>query len=194
MSPALGRPPEFDRKAVISAAVQTFWSKGFKATTLDDIEEATGVDRSTLYKSFGGKKGLYESASTAYVTLAEEQLFDPLHNGTNGIADIVEFANRLEASYRSGAPKGCLIVNDMANVGEHAATKRYLSYLEGGFRAALKRAAKAGHIDSSVVGQRSQFLTSAFIGINLIHRHDPDPNVAYSLIDGVRAEVKGWNA
>lgn len=187
-----GRPPAFDRKAVISAAVFAFWSKGFNATTLTDLEDATGVDRSSLYKSFGGKNGLYESAAAAYLAVADEQLFHPLHHGTDGIIDILEFIDILSNSYRSDSPKGCFIVNDMATVANFDPTQRYLERLEGGFRAALERASTKGQIDTQTVEQRRQFLTAAFIGINLVHRHATDPTAAYTLIDGVRAEVNSW--
>ena len=44
-----GRPPEFDRDAVLTAAVFAFWAGGYEGTTVSDLEAATGVDRSTLY-------------------------------------------------------------------------------------------------------------------------------------------------
>ncbi|MEM8747585.1 MAG: helix-turn-helix domain-containing protein, partial [Actinomycetota bacterium] len=102
-----GRPPEFDREAVLTAAVFAFWTGGFKATTVGDLEEATGVDRSTLYKSFGGKNGLYESAADSYIAMASEQLFSKLHDGTDGVEDVLAFIDTLDASYRAGQPRGC---------------------------------------------------------------------------------------
>ncbi|MCP4960035.1 MAG: TetR/AcrR family transcriptional regulator, partial [Actinomycetia bacterium] len=76
-----GRPPKFDHNAVVDAAIGAFFRSGFEATTLADLEHATGVDRSTLYNSFGGKQGLYELATTAYLERAETSLFEPLANG-----------------------------------------------------------------------------------------------------------------
>ena len=187
-----GRPPKFDREAVVSAAVQAFWSKGFEATTLADLEEATGVDRSSLYNSFGGKTGLYESAAAAYVALADQQLFAALYDGTDGLADIVEFIDRLDGSYRSGVPRGCFIVNDMSSVHDLEAATRYRERLRGGFRVALDRAAGAGQIDADSVERRGELLTAAFIGINLVHRNVADPAAAHALLAAARAEVDSW--
>jgi AcrR family transcriptional regulator len=64
-SQRLGRRPGFDSEAVVAAAIVAFWAKGFEATTLSDLEAATGVDRSSIYNSFGGKEGLYRSAAAA---------------------------------------------------------------------------------------------------------------------------------
>ncbi|MEM9616305.1 MAG: helix-turn-helix domain-containing protein [Actinomycetota bacterium] len=187
-----GRPPEFDRHEVLNAAVFAFWSGGYKATTVGDLETATGVDRSTLYKSFGGKDGLYRSAADTYIAMATEQLFSTLHDGTDGVEDVLAFIDTLSASYRAGQPRGCYIVNDMGNVEEYDAAHQYFDILLTGFRAALARAADAGQIPADAVESRSQFLTAALIGINLTHRNRADAEVAYALMDGVRTEVATW--
>ncbi|MEM8923845.1 MAG: helix-turn-helix domain-containing protein [Actinomycetota bacterium] len=187
-----GRPPEFDREAVLAAAVFAFWNGGYKATTVGDLEKATGVDRSTLYKSFGGKDGLYRSAADTYIAMATEQLFSRLHDGTDGVEAVLAFIDTLSASYRAGQPRGCYIVNDMGTVDEYAATHQYFDILLTGFRAALQRAADRSQVPSTSVEPRAQFLTAAFIGINLTHRNRADAEVAHTLMDGVRAEVASW--
>ncbi|MFT7650001.1 MAG: TetR/AcrR family transcriptional repressor of nem operon [Candidatus Poriferisodalaceae bacterium] len=189
----LGRRPAFDREAVVSAAISAFWAKGFDATTTADLEAATGVDRSTIYNSFGGKSGLYRSATAAYVDGAEEVLFEPLHKGTAGVHDIVEFLDRLSANLgASDNPHGCLIVNDMSAAVDHRSTKRYLSRLEDGLCAALGRASKSGETNPKMNSQRCQLLTSAILGVNITHRNDETETRAKSIIDALRSEVMSW--
>jgi TetR/AcrR family transcriptional repressor of nem operon len=189
-----GRRPSFDRDSVVAAATYVFWEKGFAATTLSDLEVATGVDRSTLYNSFGGKAGIYRAASMTYVNAAEEGLFQPLYAGTNGTEDIAEFLTRLEDNLCSGGnPRGCLIVNDMASNVDTAARTSYLEKLEGGFRAALERALASGEIDGATVPRRIQFLTAAILGINLAHRESAHTTSAQELLNGVRDEVRSWS-
>ena len=189
----LGRRPGFDSQAVVAAAIVAFWSKGFEATTLSDLEKATGIDRSSIYNSFGGKEGLYRSATAAYVDRAEEVLFRPLHKGTEGVADIVEFLDLLAENLGAGTnPQGCLIVNDMAAGPDRAATDRYLRSLRKGLRAALERASALGEIDPDTVRQREQLVSAAVIGINLVSRSAADNSAALTLIDGVRSEVNSW--
>ena len=177
----------------MSAAIGAFWAKGFAATTLSDLEDATGVDRSTLYNSFEGKEGLYRAATAAYLDRADDELFAPLYEGTDGIADVIEFIDRLRDNLRSGAnPPGCLIVNDMACATAHEATGRYLRSLEGGLRLALGRASRSGEADAVKADARCQFLCAAVVGINLVSRNGGDNVAALALIDGVRAEVSSW--
>lgn len=92
----------------MAAVIIAFWVKGVEATTLSDLEAATGVDRSSIYNSFGGKEGLCRSATSAYVESAEEVLFEPLYKGTAGIADLIEFLDRIAANLGAGTnPQGC---------------------------------------------------------------------------------------
>ncbi|MCL1587067.1 MAG: TetR/AcrR family transcriptional regulator [Actinomycetia bacterium] len=192
VTPKVGRPVLYDREAVVSAATLAFWKNGYPATTLRDLEAATGVDRSTLYNSFDGKKGLFRSAACAYVDSADERLFEPLYNGTEGIADIVEFIDRIEAIFESDVPTGCLIVNDMGTVTDPDSTHRYLERLEGGLRTALERAAVAGQTDPDLCKQRCRLLTATVIGINQINHSGTDTVATSDLLDGVRAEIRQW--
>ena len=188
-----GRRPGFERDAVVSAAVDAFWSKGFTATTLSDLEQATGVDRSTLYNSFDGKDGLYRAATAAYVDRFEHELFEPLFAGSDGIADIILFIDRLDNMYRASTnTRGCLIVNGIASGADHEATDRYLHSLKDGLRTALERAAAAGDTDPSKTAQRSQLLSAAIIGINLLDCRTPDNAETLALINSVRSEVTTW--
>ena len=173
--------------------MNAFWSKGFTATTLSDLEQATGVDRSTLYNNFDGKDGLYRSATATYVNHAEHGLFEPLLTGSGGIADIIEFIDRLHKTYRSGTnTRGCLIVNGIASDPDPEATDRYLHSLQDGLRTALERAAVAGQTDPNKTAQRCQLLSAAIIGINLLDCRTPDNTATLALINSIRSEVTTW--
>jgi TetR/AcrR family transcriptional repressor of nem operon len=189
----VGRKPGFDRDAVIGAAIRPFWTKGFTATTLGDIEQAAGVDRSTLYNSFGGKRGIYGSAAAAYVDGAEEHLFAPLNHGDGGISSILDFIDRVGGSLFSGVnPRGCLIVNDLNSAGDPNATHRYLNGLRDGLAAALDRAGALGEIDPESSTQRVQFLSAAILGVNLASKSVSDQGLARSLLAGIRQEISTW--
>lgn len=183
-----GRPPKFDRDAVIAAAIGAFFQSGFEATTLGDLEEATGVDRSTLYNSFGGKQGLYELATTTYIERAENSLFDPLTDGTaDGYADILEFLRRLRSGLTSPeAIPGCLIVNDMAAGSAPDVATRYHTKLESGLAAALTR---AGHPTPQT---QADVLAAAVIGVNLVSKMTADPGVIGRHVDAMVATVTDW--
>ena len=55
----MGRPPAFDRDEALGRAMLVFWERGYGATSIEHLVEATGVQRSGLYRTFGSKKDLY---------------------------------------------------------------------------------------------------------------------------------------
>uniref|UniRef100_UPI001CF1B65F TetR/AcrR family transcriptional regulator n=1 Tax=Hymenobacter terricola TaxID=2819236 RepID=UPI001CF1B65F len=62
----MARPQEFDTAAALHKAMGVFWRKGYEATSLVNLLEATGLSKSSLYSSFGGKRALFLAAFDAY--------------------------------------------------------------------------------------------------------------------------------
>jgi AcrR family transcriptional regulator len=61
-----GRPRSYDPELALQRATETFWKKGFTATSLDDLAAATGMNRPSLYAGFGDKRALYLKALNRY--------------------------------------------------------------------------------------------------------------------------------
>ena len=56
----------FNRDEVLEKAVRLFHNKGYNATSMQDLVDATGLNRSSIYNSFGSKKELYQQSLRAY--------------------------------------------------------------------------------------------------------------------------------
>src|SRR6186997_1818062 len=54
-----GRPRAYDPAQALARAADTFWKAGYAGTSLDDLSEATGMNRPSLYAAFGDKRDLY---------------------------------------------------------------------------------------------------------------------------------------
>jgi TetR/AcrR family transcriptional repressor of nem operon len=61
-----GRPALFDRDRVIEQIADLFWARGYDGVSMSDITSATGLSKSSLYNSFGGKDALFEAALQRY--------------------------------------------------------------------------------------------------------------------------------
>ncbi len=57
--PRRGRPRQYDPDRALRDAAETFWQRGYAATSLDDLAAATGMNRPSLYAAFGDKRDLY---------------------------------------------------------------------------------------------------------------------------------------
>ena len=69
-----GRPRAFDPKLVLEKVLEVFWERGFAATSLDDLAEATGVSRPSLAAAFGDKEALYIKSMQLYRKGINDQL------------------------------------------------------------------------------------------------------------------------
>src|SRR3546814_18721440 len=55
----MGRTRQFDIDQALDRATIEFWAKGYAGTTLDDLTEAMGINRPSLYRVFGNKEALF---------------------------------------------------------------------------------------------------------------------------------------
>ena len=74
-----GRPRAFEADVVLGLASERFRAGGFSATSLDDLAEATGLNRPSLYSAFGDKRSLYLAALGRAIARAERG-FDRLYD------------------------------------------------------------------------------------------------------------------
>lgn len=72
----MGRPKNFKREDVLEKSIPVFWKQGFSETCLQDLEKATGVNKSGLYAEFKDKDDLYVESLRHYIktNTAEEVL------------------------------------------------------------------------------------------------------------------------
>ena len=61
-----GRPREFSEDKALEAAMRIFWERGFEGTSLTDLTNAMGINRSSLYAAFGDKEALFKKAVARY--------------------------------------------------------------------------------------------------------------------------------
>ncbi|WP_031406568.1 TetR/AcrR family transcriptional regulator [Thiomonas sp. FB-Cd] len=104
------RPRTFDQDTVIDAAVGAFWQGGLGATSVDDVLQATGLARSSLYSSFGNKNDILRLAIDRYVDrqiVELDQAFRgrSLHEALEGIF--------LDIARRNNDGRGCLLINSV---------------------------------------------------------------------------------
>jgi len=60
------RLEEFNRQYAVRRAMDVFWEKGYNGTSMQDLVDATGLNRSSIYNSFGSKLKLYKTTLQFY--------------------------------------------------------------------------------------------------------------------------------
>ena len=104
----------FNREEVLEKVVQLFHKKGFNATSMQDLVDATGLNRSSIYNSFGSKKELYHESLRMYKKRANKYVQKVLVHTSNPLETI----RKIFDTSPEDKENGCFIGNctaEMAN-------------------------------------------------------------------------------
>ncbi len=107
-----GRPRSYDPEQALQQVMDSCWSGGYSATSLDDLSMATGMNRPSLYAAFGNKQSIYLQAMEKFSTHMAEQLEPALTADQPLEAALRAFYSRVLNVYFSGddGPRGCMVM------------------------------------------------------------------------------------
>jgi len=163
-----GRPLSFNREQVLDAAVQIFWEKGYEGASLDDLTNAMGINRPSLYGKFGNKHGLFMQAIDSYVATITSTQLVPLMEVSDirqAISGYLGEVIRCVAS--SDWPSGCMVVSVAAEVSERddMVRSKVSKLLEDAEELIANRIAEAARADASVPIDDPQKLARMVVAI-----------------------------
>ena len=174
------RPRAFDVDSAVDRALDVFWSKGYEATSVDDLCAITGLSRSSLYSTFGSKRDLLLRSVDRYVERRTPDIAAILAQPMPVREALATLARQFIEQIVSGpGRRGCFLGNCAAELprGDRAALARVrqgLAQTEATFRAALMRAVACGELPSDVdIRALARFLTAGFQGLRLIGKVNP---------------------
>ncbi|MFE6286649.1 TetR/AcrR family transcriptional regulator [Streptomyces sp. NPDC057877] len=168
----------FDPEATLETVVRLFWRQGVAATGVQDIVQATGVNRSSLYATFGGKQELYRAALDRYITSRSRPALARLAEGDRGVPAIREFFTGLVEIRCTGeyARWGCMVSNAHAGAEKgdpevRALLDRQHERLRDALRQALLTARRQGQLTEGADPESgAEVLALLAYGINLRSR------------------------
>ncbi|MEV6345271.1 helix-turn-helix domain-containing protein [Actinoplanes sp. NPDC051851] len=107
----MSRVKEFDPDQALGAAMRLFWQRGYEATSMADLVEATGVARAGLYATFGSKHDLYVRALDRYVGERDPLLVERLAGPGPALPAIKAVLDDFVAEADRAGDLGCFVVN-----------------------------------------------------------------------------------
>ncbi len=195
-----GRPLEFDPEKAQEAMMRLFWAKGFLGVSLPDLQEHTGLSRSSLYNSFGGKQEVFAIVLDRYRKAVGEQMCRPLEQGQQGLSDVRAFFVSV-ARFFDGQKEanGCLLVNSMVEFGGADAAvaqqqAMHLQRLRAALGAALARAVTLQEIPAHGVEAKRDLLLSLLLGVSVAARADLGQAQVAALIKAVQSQITAWES
>lgn len=108
----MARTKDFDEQEVLAKAIQVFWLKGYKGTSMQDLIDALGISRSSLYDTYTDKHTLFVKALEAYRTKASRGILDLIEAGLSAKETLKRLLEMNSADLiNDPSRKGCFLLN-----------------------------------------------------------------------------------
>lgn len=177
----MGRQKEFDRDEALHKAMEVFWSRGYTAASIQDLVKHMGINRQSLYDTFGDKHALYLLALDRYREVEGRKMCERLEQpGSVKKALRQLFEGVIETALYDGQRRGCLMGNAMSELSGRCKetavrTRGNMASAEETFYRALVRGKKEGEFvavrDPRAV---ARFLYSSLQGLVLMAKTTQD--------------------
>ena len=186
----------FDPDDVLARAMDVFWEKGFEATTLPDVERATGLNRSSLYNTFGSMRDVYYAALDGYRRRTSAEMHDVLSAGTALDALRAYFDRVVQEARGEHGRRGCFLANAAVELSpsEPEAARRATESFAGiraAFQATVERGQREGDVPPGHdAGALAALLLTGLLGLRVGARSGEPESVLTDSIDGLLASLK----
>lgn len=172
----MGRRQEFDARKVLEGAMWVFWEKGYRATSMVDLEQATGLQPGSIYNSFGSKKGLFLAVLDHYREQVVGERVTVLLQAKLPLEAIEAFFRTAYEDLEPAQLTGCLLTNSATEIGlgdaeVQACVSTGITSIETAFKKRLEEALARGDLrpdkDPALLAAH---LSACFQGFGVIGR------------------------
>ncbi|HEV7475459.1 MAG TPA: TetR/AcrR family transcriptional regulator [Pyrinomonadaceae bacterium] len=185
----MARHKEFDRDEALHKAMEVFWSRGYEAASIQDLVRNMGINRQSIYDTFGDKHSLYLQALDRYheaETGRVIKLLETAGSVKNGLRQL--FAAAIEGALCGKQARGCFMSNATSELAGRckktaAVSCNNIKVMEGAFYRALLRGKKVGEL-SSIREPRAvaRFLHSSLQGLVLTSKATRDRKMLEDIV------------
>lgn len=184
----------FDVEDTLAKAMAAFWQKGYEATSMQDLLDHMGINRGSLYNTYGDKQKLFLSALDYYTRnfrnrpMAQvEERYPP--------RQAIETWLHMAVSFALANPRGCMIVNTALECVPHEqAIAGYVCEAQDHMQAFFERSVRAGQEQGTITRNRSarelaDSLLASLLGMFVIARGRPEKEKLQGIIRGAISQL-----
>ncbi len=168
----VGPNKQFNQQEALSKALNVFWNKGYEATSMQDLVSSMGINRASMYQTYGNKHELFLSSLDLYISTSLagiSQMLETFASSSNSSVDAVQrvFESMIEFSM-DGDKSGCFINNTAIELATHnpeiaEIIRDFWKSFEAVFTPYIKTAIQNDEIDSAIDAEQ----ISALLNINI---------------------------
>ena len=146
-----GPAKQFDQNDALKKALEVFWDKGYEATSMQDLVAHMGINRASMYDTFGNKYELFKQSLHAYCQQSLVNIKQVLEAPGSPLQNIVRYYQMLGSSEGIVRHHGCFINNTAVELGPHKPEiadhiRQHWSEVEAIFKSTLDRAVEQGEL------------------------------------------------
>ena len=194
---AKGRPRAFDVEQALDSAVIRFWQQGYQATSLDELTDAMGISRPSLYAAFGDKEQLFLQAIDRYRQRFSTRIGSALQQDDidtkSAIALMLQ--RTVEIFTDTSLPRGCLIVNSTLECcGWSNSLERKLAECHALTEAAIYDRLRQGQLKGEVstkvdIRSLAQFYNGVIQGMAVLAKVQMNPVMIHNIAE---TAMRAW--
>ena len=185
----MARPREFDEAAVLDAAIERFWQRGYEATSVRDLADEMNIAGASLYNAFGDKRSLYERALNRYLDQTFRERIRRLEPSLPPREAIVVFLQEIiKRSLTDKQRRGCMLVNSAIESAPHDSkfleiVATFLDEVESFFFRCVSNGQTNGSITKAHSAEDlSKSLLGILLGIRVLARVRPERKLLEGLV------------
>jgi len=118
----VGPTKQFDQDEVLGKALHLFWEKGYEAASMQELVNAMGINRASMYQTYGNKYELYVASIDRYIENSVAMLKQTLDDPGSTLENLRGLFQLLVMGSLDGEMQGCFLNNTAIELGPHDAT------------------------------------------------------------------------
>jgi TetR/AcrR family transcriptional repressor of nem operon len=181
---------QFNRAEALDKAMQIFWSRGYGATSMQDLVDRMGINRGSLYSTFGDKHELFLAALCMFDERVRRQLLAKLAAEYPPREAILQlFVTFLSQATQEDGNRGCLLTNTALELAAHDPEAARIvanaqEQIEEFFRGQIEAGIARREITNRVpVQELARGFLATLLGLMVLIRSRPDPSLLQSIVD-----------
>jgi TetR/AcrR family transcriptional repressor of nem operon len=181
---------QFDEQQVLDKAMQAFWVRGYQATSMQQLVDCTGINRGSLYATYGDKRALFLAALHMYDHKVRRELVADLESRYAPREAIRQlFLAFTSQATEKGGNRGCFMTNTALELAAHDAKVRKIvaraqEDIEAFFARMVEKGQAQGDIPARVnPADAARGLLASLLGLLVLIRSRPDGALLQSVVD-----------
>ncbi|MBE9638396.1 TetR/AcrR family transcriptional regulator [Salipiger mangrovisoli] len=193
----MARQARHDRQEVLGKALELFWSKGYHATSLKDLELALDMRPGSIYAAFGSKEALYSETLALYAETSRLQFLETLEAGPRRLQGLANHVRKLGCASDTVPSRACMLVKTLLETpdddpGLRVQTENLMRGMETMFAHAFREAQERGELGPEADPQRcASRLQAEIFGLRAYAQRTDSREKVAQLAEDIARELEG---